>query len=112
MTYYSFDFPCSGTGSSGASTGGRISGFVMAALLLVSASANADDPLGAGESWLAGYRGKPVTNAPVVGPAVIPGTVQCEYSDLGGEGGHGVGQQAGGCENTPGEMGDFHEGAG
>jgi Domain of unknown function (DUF362)/Carbohydrate binding module (family 6) len=86
MTHCSFDFPCSGTGSSGASTGGRISGFLVAGLLLMVAPAKAGDAAGAGGSWLANYQGRPFANATFTGPAVIPGKVQCEYYDLGGEG--------------------------
>jgi hypothetical protein len=86
MTHCWFDSPCSGTGSSCASTCGRISGFLIAALLLVSAPANADDHPGAGDSWLARYQGRPFSDGTIVGPAVIPGQVKCAYYDLGGEG--------------------------
>ena len=86
MTHCWFDSPCSGTGSSCASTCGRISGFLIAALLLVSAPANADDHPGAGDSWLARYQGRPFSDGTIAGPAVIPGQVKCAYYDLGGEG--------------------------
>ncbi|HUL52192.1 MAG TPA: DUF362 domain-containing protein [Opitutaceae bacterium] len=49
-------------------------------------SAWADGPAVNGDSWLAAYRGRPFSDGNFTGPAVIPGRVECEYYDLGGEG--------------------------
>ncbi len=54
-------------------------GLILAIPLLLTATSRA------GEAWLAAYQGRPFT-VNGAAPAVIPGVVQCEQYDLGGEG--------------------------
>ncbi len=63
-----------------------LSGAMLAPLFLGPTPARAGDRVDAGGPWLARYAGKPFANANFAGPAAIPGKVECEYYDTGGEG--------------------------
>jgi len=86
MTGFFFEPLCAQSGFLSALTHSRVPGFILAGSLLMLAPARAGDQPGAGDSWLAKYKGRPFADGTFVGPAVIPGRVKCAYYDLGGEG--------------------------